>query len=80
MDWRTHITSDDQVLLGKPTVRGKRISIEHITGLFAQGWTEQQIFDNHPRLTTTSLQAVLAYINNCIKDGRYSLPLNKQLR
>jgi len=69
MNWRTHITSDDGVLLGKPTVKGTRISVEHIIGLLAQGWTEQQILDNYPRLTSESLQAVFAYIQDCIKDG-----------
>ncbi|WP_421889465.1 DUF433 domain-containing protein [Marinoscillum sp.] len=36
---------------------------------FAQGWTEQQILDNYPRLTQESLQAVFAYIQECLKDG-----------
>ena len=69
MEWRDHVISDDKVLLGKPTVKGTRISVEHIIGLLAQGWTEQQILENYPRLTNESLQAVFSYIQDCMKDG-----------
>ncbi len=37
MQWQEHIISDSNILLGKPTVKGTRISIEHIIGLLAQG-------------------------------------------
>ena len=69
MEWREHVISDYKVLLGKPTVKGTRISVEHIIGLLAQGWTEQQILENYPGLTNESLQAVFSYIQDCMKDG-----------
>ena len=69
MDWKNYIVSDKQVLLGKPTIKGTRLSVEHIIGLLAQGWNEQQILENYPRLTQDSLQAVFSYIQDCLKDG-----------
>jgi len=69
MEWRKHIITDESILLGKPTVKGTRISVEHIIGLLAQGWTEQQILENHPRMNQESLQAVFSYIQECLKDG-----------
>lgn len=69
MDWRVHVISDKKVLLGKHVVKGTRISAEHIIGLLAQGWTEQQILENYPRLTNESLQAVFSYLQDCMKDG-----------
>ncbi|MCU0404826.1 MAG: DUF433 domain-containing protein [Chitinophagaceae bacterium] len=69
MDWREHIISDKEVLLGKPTIKGTRISIEHIIQLIAQGWSEQEILDNFPRLSKSSLQAVFSYLNECMQDG-----------
>lgn len=69
MEWKEHITADESILLGKPTIKGTRISVEHIVGLLAQGWNEQQILENYPRITQESLQAVFLYIQDCIKDG-----------
>jgi uncharacterized protein (DUF433 family) len=76
MNWRTYINTDENILAGKPVIKGTRLSIEHIINLLASGWTDQQILDNYPRLTKESLQAVFAYIQDLIKDGLiYSEPL-----
>jgi uncharacterized protein (DUF433 family) len=48
---------------------GTRISIDHIVGLFAQGWSEETILENHPRLKKEDLQAVFAYLYDCMKDS-----------
>ena len=77
MDWQNYIVSDKDVLLGKPTIKGTRISVEHIVGLLAQGWTENDILENYPRLTKLSLQAVFAYIQDCIHDGLLFTPTRK---
>lgn len=69
MDWNNFIVSDNEVLLGKPTIKGTRISVDHIISLLAQGWSEQQILENYPRLTKDSLKAVFSYIHECIEDG-----------
>jgi len=69
MNWSDYIISDDKILLGKPTIKGTRISVEHIIALKANGWTEQQILDNYPTLNSESLQAVFSYIQDCIKDN-----------
>ena len=54
MNWKDHIVSNEKVLLGKSEVKGSRISVEHIVGLLAQGWSENQILENFPRLTVDS--------------------------
>lgn len=69
MEWKNHIIADGEILLGKPTVKGTRISVEHIIGFLAQGWSEEQILENYPRLNKESLQAVFLYIQDCLKDG-----------
>lgn len=77
MKWQDYIVSDNDVLGGKPTIKGSRVSIEYLVGLFAQGWTEEQILQNFPRLTKDSLQAVFAYLQDCIKDGLLFSPIKK---
>lgn len=61
MDWRQHIESDPEVLTGKPVVRGTRLAVDFILGLFAAGWTEAQIRESYPQLTTDALRAVFAF-------------------
>lgn len=67
--WKEHIITDPEVLLGKPIIKGTRISIEHLINLLAQGWSEDQILENYPRLKREDLLAVFAYIHDCIRDG-----------
>jgi uncharacterized protein (DUF433 family) len=61
MDWKTYIHSDPKILLGKPVIKGTRLSVEFILGLFSEGWTEQQVLENYPTLNTRSIQAVFAF-------------------
>ena len=77
MNWKDYIVSDKDILLGKPTIKGARISVEHIVSLLAQGWSEAQILENYPRLTKQSLQAVFTYIQECIHDGLLFSPIKK---
>lgn len=75
MNWRNHIVSDKTILLGKPTIKGTRLSVEFVIELLASGWTKKQILENYPRLKKEDLQAVFVYIHDCIKDGlMYDLP------
>ena len=67
MDWQQYIHSDPKILLGKPTVKGTRLSVEFLLGLFAAGWTEQQVVENSPTLTPEALRAVFAFTAECMQ-------------
>lgn len=71
MNWQNYIVSDNQVLLGKPTIKGTRISVELILELFSNGWTETQILESYPTISAESLRAVFAYLQACIKQELY---------
>ena len=77
MKWEDYIISDKNILLGKPTIKGTRLAVEHIVGLLAQGWSEAQVLENYPRLTKESLQAVFSYLQECIHDGLLFSPIKK---
>jgi uncharacterized protein (DUF433 family) len=68
INWREYIHSDPEVLLGKPVVKGTRLSVEFILGLFASGWTEQQVLENYPTLTPQNLRAVFAFATDCMRE------------
>jgi uncharacterized protein (DUF433 family) len=77
MNWRDRIVSDREVLLGKPTVRGTRISVEFILERMANGWSEQDLLTSYPHLSMDDLKAVFAYLNDCVKDGLMIEPRSK---
>lgn len=66
MDWRLYIHSNPKILLGKSVIKGTRLSVEFILGLFAAGWTEYQVLENYPTLTTEALRAVFAFAAECM--------------
>jgi uncharacterized protein (DUF433 family) len=68
MNWQEYIVSDKNILLGKPTIKGTRLSVELILELLSTGWTEQMLFDSYPNLRETQLQAVFAYLKDCIQN------------
>lgn len=69
MNWREYIVADRAVLTGKPAIKGTRLSVEFIIARLADGWTESQLLENYPRLTAQHLQALFAYIRECLADG-----------
>ncbi len=76
MNWQEFIVSDKAILLGKPTVKGTRISVELILELLASGWSEAQILESYPHLTEQHLKAVFAYLKDCIQQELF-FPLPK---
>lgn len=79
MDWQKYIYSEPQILLGKPTVKGTRLSVEFLLGLFAVGWTQQQVLENYPTLTPEALRAVFAFAAECMREeALYTLPLSNK--
>jgi uncharacterized protein (DUF433 family) len=60
-NWRTYIHSDPGVMVGKPAIRGTRLTVEFVLRLFAAGWTRAEIFENYPGLTEDALCAVFAF-------------------
>ena len=69
MNWEDRIVSDPKVLIGKPTIKGTRLSVAFILERLADGWSEQTILENYPRLTREDLQAIFAYASDCMNDG-----------
>ncbi|MBX3002126.1 MAG: DUF433 domain-containing protein [Caldilineaceae bacterium] len=56
-----HITVDPKVMVGKPVIRGTRLSVEYILKLLAHGATEQEILDEYDGLTVEDIRACLLF-------------------
>jgi uncharacterized protein (DUF433 family) len=59
--YRERITRDPAVLVGKPVVKGTRISVELILKHLAQNPDTEELLAAYPRLTIEDVQAALAY-------------------
>jgi uncharacterized protein (DUF433 family) len=55
------IVSDPAVLMGKPVIKGTRITVEIILEKLAAGETIEQILAAHPRLTREGIQAAISF-------------------
>jgi len=76
-DWRDYIHSDPEILLGKPVIKGTRLSLEFLIERLADGWSEQKLLENYPRLKQEHLNAIFAYIHECMQDGLLYEPPRK---
>jgi len=75
VNWQDRITVDPNVLVGKPIIRGTRISVEFVVDLLGRGWTTEQILREYDHLTAADVQACLAYASDVLKSERvYLLP------
>lgn len=70
MDWRSRIVAHPDVLVGKPVIKGTRISVELVLDLLAAGYTVQQIIEQYDHLTCEDIQACLAYAKEVVQTER----------
>ena len=49
------------VMLGKPVIRGTRITVELILRKLAEGATEAELLEDYPHLATEDIRAAIAY-------------------
>jgi uncharacterized protein (DUF433 family) len=66
MEWHERLSIDSEVLVGKPAVKGTRISVEFVIDLLASGWAEVQILGNYPQLHPDDLRACLQYASHIL--------------
>lgn len=68
------ITLNPQVMVGKPVIRGTRLTVEYILNLLAHGATIGEILDEYQGLTQADIQACLLFATRTL-EGTTFLPL-----
>jgi uncharacterized protein (DUF433 family) len=66
-DYKNFIVSDSKVLLGKPVIKGTRLTVELILQKLSEGATLQQLLDAYPSIKQEDIM-VLAYASDVISD------------
>jgi len=60
------ITFNQDVLCGKPLIRGLRLPVEMILELLAKGENEKEILEDYPELEPDDIRAALLYAHHMV--------------
>jgi uncharacterized protein (DUF433 family) len=75
MNPHDRIIVDPDILVGKPVVKGTRLSVEFLLDLLGQGWSEAEILRNYPGLQRDDLLACCTYASEVVRQEKvYPLP------
>ena len=61
------IVINHQVKVGKPVIKGTRLTVEYIIGLLAQGSTFDEILQEYDGLTPEDIQACLLFATKSLE-------------
>lgn len=61
------IVIDPKVMLGKPVVRGTRLTVQHVLGLLSRGTTEQ-VLAEYPGLQVEDVRACILFAQRSLDD------------
>jgi uncharacterized protein (DUF433 family) len=64
------ITTDPEVLSGKPVIRGMRITVEQILISLASNVSTEDLMNDYPELEPQDLKAVLLYAARLVEGER----------
>jgi uncharacterized protein (DUF433 family) len=64
------ITVDARIFGGKPTIRGRRLAVEHVLGMLAAGDDADTIMEGYPWLEREDIQACLVYARRLVGHER----------
>ncbi len=68
------IIIDPNVMVGKPVIRGTRLTVEYILNLLAHGATVEEILQEYKGLTREDIQACLLFATKALEDTAF-MPL-----
>jgi uncharacterized protein (DUF433 family)/predicted nuclease of predicted toxin-antitoxin system len=71
------ITHNSNVLAGRATVRGLRVSVAHIVNLVANGMTVTEIVHDIPELEVEDVRQALAYAASIADDRVYPITVTQ---
>lgn len=75
VSWHDRITVDPAILVGKPVIKGTRLTVEFVIELLARGWAEAEILKNYPGVAHEDILACLAYASELLRSERvYPVP------
>jgi len=68
MLYTDYIESNADIMLGKPVVKGTRLTVALILKKLSEGASQQQLMVAYPNLSEAAISAVLAYASDVISN------------
>jgi len=70
-DLLERIAINPKVMVGKPVIRGTRLTAEYILGLLAHGSTMEEILVEYPGLVKDDIYACLLFASKTLQDASF---------
>lgn len=67
MDYQSRIVCDPAILVGKPTIRGTRISVELILNMLGAGVSIEEILEEYPSIIKEDILAAIRYAHDIVR-------------
>ena len=71
MNWKDHIEVNPAVLVGKPIIKGTRISVELILDRMADGWSMEDVLSSYPHISREDVLAALSFASELFKEETF---------
>jgi uncharacterized protein (DUF433 family) len=71
------ITINPKVMVGKPIIKGTRLTVEYILGLLSHGTTIDEILEEYPGLMKDDIYACLLFASKTLADASF-VPLKAE--
>lgn len=68
------VTVSPEVMVGKPVIRGTRLTVEHVLNLLAHGMSPEEILDEYEGLAREDVQACLLFASKSLESNAF-MPL-----
>lgn len=69
------LSINPKVMVGKPVIKGTRLTVEYILNLLAHGSTSEEILQEYEGLTQEDIQACLLFATRSLQDTEF-MPLS----
>ncbi|MBM3701595.1 MAG: DUF433 domain-containing protein [Actinobacteria bacterium] len=64
------ITIDPKIMVGKPTIRGLRITVDQILKALAAGISTDELLEDYPELEKEDIEAALLYAAELVEEEK----------
>ena len=68
------ITCDPKVMVGKPVIKGSRLTVEYILSLLGHGSSVEEILDEYEGLSPEDIRACLLFASQSLSNATF-MPL-----